>query len=40
MQATDYMTGSRTCDNTSKRRFHPDTDVDSIARRCAAIEGQ
>jgi hypothetical protein len=22
MQATRYMTGSRTCDNTSERRFH------------------
>jgi hypothetical protein len=31
MQATRYMTGSRTSDNTSKRRFHPDTDVDAIA---------
>ena len=29
MQATRCMTDSRTCDNTSKRRFHPDTDVDS-----------
>jgi hypothetical protein len=31
MQASRYMTDSRTCDNASKRRFHPDTDVDSIA---------
>jgi hypothetical protein len=37
MQATDYMTGSRTSDNTSKQRFHPAADADSIA---PAIRGE
>jgi hypothetical protein len=40
MHATCYTTDSRTCDNASKQRFQPDTDVDSIARRYAAIDGQ
>jgi hypothetical protein len=37
MQASHYMTDSRTSDNTSKWRFDPDADADSIA---PAIRGE